>query len=329
MTAVRDASLILTVLNEAQGLSTFLASLSAQTVLPSEIVVVDGGSTDETVAILSDWAAPDGCKLTVIVRTGASISEGRNFAVTQASHERILVTDGGTTMEETWVERMLAAFDLPDAPEVIGGFFKPVGETFLERTIAYTVTPELPEIEPATFLPSSRSLAFTRAAWEAVGGYPEWLDYCEDLVFDIRMKERGFTFAFVSDAIVTWSARSSLRSFTKQYFRYARGDGKASLWWKRHLARYLAYATGLLLLIVAFFTPWALLALAIGVVVYLRKFWARIWNRRAAFGPGLVRALILVPVIVVAGDLAKMAGYPVGLRWRAVRAKQGGDDGRG
>ena len=51
--------------------------------------------------------------------------------------------------------------------------------------------PTRDEVDPATFLPSSRSVAFRKAAWAAVGGYPEWLDYCEDLVFDLSLRERG------------------------------------------------------------------------------------------------------------------------------------------
>nr|WP_199182481.1 glycosyltransferase [Cryobacterium sp. Y11] len=311
---------MLTVLNEARSLHTFLDSLLAQTVLPTEIIVVDGGSTDTTADILRAWTAPAGCKLRVIVEPGATISEGRNLAVTQASYRRILVTDGGTTLDEAWVERMLAAFDTLGAPGVVGGFFRPVGSTLLERAIAFTVTPELHEIDPATFLPSSRSLAFVREAWEGAGGYPEWLDYCEDLVFDINMKDRGFKFAFVPDAIVTWSARSSIPSFVKQYFRYARGDGKANLWWKRHMVRYLAYVVGLVMLCTSFITPWAIVPLVAGFVIYMHKFWSRVWNRRLSFGAGVFRGLALVPVIVVVGDLAKMAGYPVGLLWRAARA---------
>lgn len=317
MAKIRAGSLVLTVLNEAQGLPIFLESLSAQTVLPSQIVVVDGGSKDSTVQLLQAWAAPAGCEMTVIERQGASISEGRNIAVAQTSNERILVTDGGTTLHSEWVERMFAAFDAPEAPHVVGGFFEPVGETFLERTIAFAVTPQLKEIDPTTFLPSSRSLGFVREAWDRVGGYPEWLDYCEDLIFDIRMKDLGFRFTFVPEAIVTWSARSSLKSFMKQYFRYARGDGKANLWWKRHVARYLAYIVGLALLVASFFAPWVAIALLAGFAIYVGKFWARVWNRRSRFGSGVMRALLMVPVIVIAGDLAKMAGYPVGLRWRA------------
>ena len=108
-----------------------------------------------------------------------------------------------------------------------------------------TVLPRLGDVKPEKFLPSSRSVAFTKAAWQAVGGYPEWLDYCEDLVFDFALLEKYRPFAFAPEAIAHFRPRGSLKSFFRQYYLYARGDGKANLWLKRHLIRYGTYLVGL------------------------------------------------------------------------------------
>lgn len=311
----KDVSLVLTVLDEAESIEPFLSSIAAGSMLPAELVVVDGGSRDGTVEILRGWDAPEGCAVRVIVEPGAGISHGRNRAIAAASHECILVTDAGTHLDPRWVELLVARLESEERPDVVSGFFYPTGDSWVQRAIAFTVTPSLQEIDPADFLPSSRSIAFRKSAWEAVGGYPEWLDYCEDLVFDLSLKEQGCVFAFEGRALVSWSARSTIRAFMTQYYRYARGDGKAGLWPKRHAARYVAYGAGASLLAVSPWVPWSPLLLAVGVIGYMSKFWRRVISRRREFGPGSTAAALFVPIIVVAGDLAKMVGYPVGLRW--------------
>jgi hypothetical protein len=172
-------------------------------------------------------------------------------------------------------------------------------------------------------LPSSRSIAFPKSSWQAAGRYPEWLDYCEDLIFDIRLRDEAGVFTFVPQAIVYFRPRSSLRAFFKQYFQYARGDGKADLWRKRHAIRYLTYLAVLpllLLLIVNISAGWGLLGIILGAVGMFYTPYRRLpqlWHDLSAFEK--LQALCWVPVIRTAGDAAKMLGYPVGWKWRLER----------
>jgi len=181
-----------------------------------------------------------------------------------------------------------------------------------------TVLPRAAEIKPAGFLPSSRSVAFRRAAW-AQWPYPEWLDYCEDLVFDLGLREQGRRFAFEPRAVAHFRPRSTFTAFFKQYYRYARGDGKADLWRKRHAVRYVTYLAAfpaLLALSIAA-SPWWLLALAAGFAAYMRTPYRRLWTDLASLSWGdRLRAILLAPAIRAVGDIAKMCGYPVGLAWR-------------
>jgi glycosyltransferase involved in cell wall biosynthesis len=301
-------SLIVTVLDEAASIDRLLESIEAQTRPPDEIVIVDGGSTDGTWDKIQRWNG----RLPVrsIRAEGLNISAGRNAATVAATGDLIAVTDAGVRLEPTWLERLLAA--LEDDVNVVGGFFKPDPCTTFERAMGATVLPLLEDVVPEKFLPSSRSVLFRRRAWDAVGGYPEWLDYCEDLVFDFALKASGFRFAFAPEAVAWFRPRGSLGAFFRQYYRYARGDGKANLWLKRHLVRYLTYAMVALILRRS---GLALVLLLAGGLAYTRRPYQRL-DLAGLSATQRVYAIGLVPVVRLVGDVAKMLGYPVGVAWR-------------
>lgn len=313
-------TLIATVLNEGDNIHRLLDSLVRQTRQPDEIVIVDGGSTDQTPATIQSYT--DRLPLRLLVEPGCNISAGRNRAIAAAQGDIIVTTDAGVVLEDTWLERLIQPLLADPALQVAGGFFLAEANTVFEAAMGATVLPLPDEIDATTFLPSSRSVAFRKAAWERVGGYPEWLDYCEDLIFDLRLKASGGPFAFVPGAVAHFRPRTTLRSFYRQYYRYARGDGKADLWRKRHAIRYVTYLVVLpaILLLGALLHPllWGLLLP--GGAAYLYQPYRRlpvIMRRAGRTSPGdWLYAALLVPVIRVVGDVAKMAGYPVGWRWR-------------
>jgi hypothetical protein len=181
-----------------------------------------------------------------------------------------------------------------------------------------TVLPTLEDIQPDRFLPSSRSVAFAKEAWQAVGGYPEWLDYCEDLVFDFALLEKYRPFAFAPAAIAYFKPRPSVRSFFKQYYLYARGDGKANLWLKRHLIRYGTYLLALpAITLLSAVSLWFLLLLILGAAFYLKRPYQRLSPMLSQLNrAGQLSAIGWVPLIRVMGDVAKMIGYPIGVWWR-------------
>jgi GT2 family glycosyltransferase len=205
--------------------------------------------------------------------------------------------------------------------DVVSGFFRAAPRSAFEQALGATTLPAEADVQPERFLPSSRSIAFRRAAWAAVGGYPEWLDYCEDLVFDLALRDAGSRFVWQPRAVAYFRPRPTLRAFFRQYYYYARGDGKADLWRTRHAIRYATYAVLLPALIAAVrhHPAAAPLALLLGSA-YLRRPYQRLWEGTA--GQPLHRRLAALPwppLIRVTGDVAKLLGYPVGVAWRLRR----------
>lgn len=315
------ASLILTVLNEESSLPAFLDSLSQQDSLPAEMVIVDGGSRDKTIQVIQNWSAPEGLQVNCFKRDGATISEGRNAAIAASTHDLIIITDGGTTLEQGWVKALYGS--LASGNDVASGFFRPAGQVPLQRIIAAIITPTVDEIDPEKFLPSSRSVGFRKSWIERVGGYPEWLDYCEDLFLDLQLKRSGARFEFIPDAVATWNARPTLKAFAVQYYRYARGDAKAGLWPRRHLARYTAYTAGVLALIAARRCPAILPLVGTGLVMYLAKYFRRVRRHAGYVKYSQPIANAAVPLVVILGDVSKMAGYASGKYNRLVKGIPG------
>ncbi len=313
-------SLAITVLNEGEHIRRLLDSVVKQTRQPDEVVVCDGGSKDNTLDVIREYE--NRLPLKIVVKESANISQGRNEAIRNASHEIVAVTDAGVWLEERWLEELLLKIKDQRLGEesliinhysLVAGFFQSDPQNIFEIALGATTLPDVEEINPQKFLPSSRSVAFLKKAWEAVGGYPEWLDFSEDVIFDLKMREKFGDYAFAPKAIAHFRPRPTLFSFMKQYFNYAKGDGKANLWFKIHFIRYVTYLIVVPLgIYAAWVNPLLWYAGALAMVAYVRRPLARLIRQRRL---SLV-ALVWVPVIRVAGDVAKMIGYPTGVWWR-------------
>ncbi|NCC33541.1 MAG: glycosyltransferase [Chloroflexia bacterium] len=307
-------SLICTVRDEAETIGALIDSMLAQHRLPDEIVINDCLSRDPTPEIVRAYAARE--PRIRLVAGGNSISSGRNHAIREARGTIIACTDAGLRLDPGWLEAIVAPIERDEA-DLVGGFFEADPQSLFELTLGAVNYRNLDEIDPVTFMPFGKSMAFRRSLWEEAGGFPEWLSHCEDLVFAQAAEQAGFRRTFAPSALVYFRPRSSLGAFARQYYFYARGDGMAGLWPKRHAIRYLVYSSTALMLTAARYVPKlrgpsaALVALGLSAYTYrpYRRLLTRLKGR-----PGLeqLTALALVPVIRVVGDIAKMVGYPVG-----------------
>ncbi len=312
-------SLVATVRDEAGNLAEWWTSILGQSRLPDEVVVVDGGSSDGTVEQLWSLAERAPFPARIEVCEGCNIARGRNTAISLASYDVIAVTDAGCVLGPYWLEKIAAPLEADPGTDLAAGFYQPLTAGFFEEVSACATLPLAWEVREARFLPSSRSLAFRRRVWEAAGGYPEWLEIGEDMYFNHAWKKMGFRHALARDALVYWRMRRNPGSVLKQYFRYARGDGEAGMYPRRHLIRFATY--GWLAFCIASPRGRRLAApTAAAAVFYAGRRWLRIpaymegrrFREKAAAVPCVA---LLVPAI----DLAKMAGYLAGLARRKSR----------
>ena len=317
-----QVSLALTVLNEGAHARRLLDSIEQQTRPPDEVIVCDGGSSDDTLSVISEYSQR--LPIRTLTRAGANISTGRNAAIRATQGDIIAVTDSGVRLAPDWLEQLITPFG-QEKTVLAAGFFRAEVQTTFETAMGATVLPELDDINPARFLPSSRSVAFRKTAWEAIGGYPEWLHHSEDVVFDLRIRERFGDFAFVPTALAYFRPRGSLKSFARQYFLYGAGDGHAGIFARLHFIRYFTYLIAVPLGLYAALTvsPAVWLLGGLAELAYVRRPLiraSRLWGSLSLAQRSNV--ILLLPIIRLVGDMAKMLGYPVGLWKRLGKGKK-------
>ncbi len=259
-------SVILTTLNEEAGVPLFFKGIRESSVFPADIVICDGGSSDDTVTAIERESACFPVRL--IVEPGASIARGRNAAIALASQEILAITDAGCRIDRHWLEYITAPLLERSDVDAVGGGYGLEGERWVQRCTAYATLP-LERHDAENFLPSSRSFAVRKSAFLRAGGYPEALSFAgEDTALCLRMKELGMRFVTRWDAVVHWELRPTMRSFLRQYYFYGVGDGEARSLDHRYRRMALKWGGAMTLALSAAVTLWTLLALCAGLAIY-------------------------------------------------------------
>ena len=99
-------SVIIPTLNEEKRISDTLEAIYSGTLLPSEIIVVDGGSSGWTVRIIKE-KYPDVVLLNNPERTAAA---GRNVGIKKAKGDIIAFTDGDCIVDRDWLNNIKIHF---------------------------------------------------------------------------------------------------------------------------------------------------------------------------------------------------------------------------
>ncbi|CAN5359060.1 glycosyltransferase family 2 protein [soil metagenome] len=276
-------SLCITVFNEEKSIERLLESLEKQTRKADEIIIVDAGSTDKTIEIIKKYSE---VKLTISKR--ASISKGRNIAITKAKYEIIVMTDAGCICDKNWIKNITKPFDKKET-DVVAGFYNMAGNTNFQKALKpfLGIMPE--KFDQNNFLPSTRSIAFRKKVWEKVNGFDKRFDKAgEDTDFNIKILKNNFKVVRVKNALVDWEVPNNLISAMKKFYYYARGDAQSKRISKHNIKVLTIFGRYFLFII---FWP-------IIIVYLIYAYWkAGLWGT----------------IIQVSSDFAIMAGFTNGI----------------
>jgi glycosyltransferase involved in cell wall biosynthesis len=330
-------SVVVTTLNEGAHLDRLLDELVPQLEPDDELIVVDGGSTDDTADLAKAWAGRDP-RIRPMRRPGTNIPEGRNAGIGMARNPFLACTDVGCTPSPGWLAALRSSFAERHPPALVSGVYRVSAKGAMQHAVAVACYPDPDRagrggvvsgvygrlfgraFDPT--MPTGRSVAFAHEAWKAVQGFPEHLDTAEDVTFGRAVAATGRRCVLSRDAEVEWEQRPTIRATARMYFRYGVGGGLSGdpKVIGRDLLRAAAYVAGALLLIRGGRVGRA--AAATGGAAYLSL---PMWRSRRRPRPLEVAAL--VPAALALKDLAKAAGCLTGLvrvgRRRSAAGKPG------
>lgn len=220
-----ETSVLILTKNEAKNCGAALQRVFGQQRAPSyEVVVIDSGSTDGTVSIVSEFPV----RLHQIPAQSFHHSGTRNLAATLA-RGRVLVFLAGDAVpaDDRWLAEMLAPFSDPQVGAVYGRQLPKPGST-QERAMVFDAIYGQARIvkEPARrrelgyryYLFSTVNAAIRADVWQRTGGFPEDLKVFEDLAIAKKILDGGWKIVYTPDAAVFHSHNHSAGGLFKRYF---------------------------------------------------------------------------------------------------------------
>ena len=313
--ATLKTSLVATVLNEEKTIKDFIESIINQSVLPSEVIIVDGGSSDGTVANIKyqisnikknkKWKR---VKFKVFTKKG-NRSVGRNEGIKNASSEIILITDSGCILDKDWIKNITKPFK-DKSTDVVAGYYKGEPKSIFQKSLIPYVLVMEDKINEKEFLPATRSMAFKKSAWKKTGRFDEKLSHNEDYAFANKLKEIGAKIAFTKNAVVKWMPRKNLKQAFVMFFRFAFGDIQANLIRDKVVYLFLRYIFAAYLLALAVVMKSVLLNLFIASLFFGYILWSIFKNYRYVKNP---KAYFYLPLLQFTSDFAVLTGTTIGI----------------
>ena len=213
----RRVSAVIRAFNEAKHIGRLLEGFENQTVKPDEIILVDSGSTDDTVAI----ATAAGCRIVHIAKSEFSFGRALNRGCAAATGDILLFASAHVyPLYNTHVEHLVSAFDRAGVAIAYGRQVGDERTKFSEARVMLKWFPNRNNWDQSHPFSNNANAAVLTSAWQELQ-YDESLTGLEDLAFAKKALARGYKIAYVADAPIVHVHEESWTIIRNRYRREA------------------------------------------------------------------------------------------------------------
>jgi len=214
---VQSVALIIRCFNEEAHIGRLLTGALRQTRVPDEIIVVDSGSTDATLAIASAF----GARALKMPPEDFSFGHALNVGIGACDTDVTVFASAHVyPVYDTWIERLLEPFENASVAVTYGRQQTPADGRFSEQRLLSQWFPEQSVRRQRHPFCNNANAAIRRSVWEDQA-YDEELTGLEDLDWAKRATEAGHSIAYVAEASVIHVHDESFGQTVNRYRREA------------------------------------------------------------------------------------------------------------
>lgn len=207
-------SIVIRALNEAEHLPALFSGLLRQSRRPDQVILVDSGSIDDSVAI----AQAHGAEIVHIAPDEFSFGRALNLGCRDASGDILVFVSAHVyPLDEKWLDLMVAPFERPDIGLVYGSQTGDARSHFSELELLSRWFPPAGDDDQQTPFCSNANCAVRATAWADLP-YDESLTGLEDIDWAKRALAAGWRIAYEAEACIA-HVHSEPFDMTRNRFR--------------------------------------------------------------------------------------------------------------
>ncbi len=211
--------------NGARTLDETLSSLEGLRYPDFEIIYVDDGSTDESLAI----AERHQDRIRIIAQKNQGLSVARNIGAEAASGEIVAYIDSDAYADPDWLRHIVHTMESGNYAGAGGPNLTPASDGLTAQLIAFcpgNPTHVLRDNVRAEHI-AGVNMAFRRDTLLGIGGFdPVHTKAGDDVDICWRLEDSGFRLAFSPTAIVWHHRRPSIRTYLRQQIGYGEAENQ-------------------------------------------------------------------------------------------------------